>query len=206
MAHAPITRLRPYTPLTGLVGGQTFHSERQYRNALARALGFRSWAARQRLPRRVRTTSDIAALHPSERLARRQALEAVSRMRRDGLSLTRAAERSNTTPAAVVRHAGKALARSPGGRYLAVPDAILRPMSMLSTEGVIEVDIRRSGEATLIGAHWAAVGRLLERGDTSGLRPFARRKVAGHRFETDPAAIEDLGRRGVVSFEDIYRI
>ncbi len=45
MARPPITRAHPYTPQRGRFAGVTFTSERQYRNALARAKGFASWSA-----------------------------------------------------------------------------------------------------------------------------------------------------------------
>lgn len=206
MARLPITRARPYTPASGLVAGQTFHSERQYRNALARVRGYPSWAVRQRAPRVARSAGAVEALRPSERLARRQALEALGYMRREGLSLSRAAARADTTPAAVVRHAGPALTRSSGGRYHATTtDRLYRPLRALTVAGLVEVDAADSGRASVVGAHWAAVGRYLETGDASGLRRFRVRSVGGHRFESDPDVIDRLARAGEFRFEDIYR-
>jgi hypothetical protein len=206
MTRRPITRAAPYTPATGLVPGATFTSERQYRNALARARGFSSWAARQRAPRLTRSTAQVHRLGSSEQLARRQALEALGLMRRDGLSLRRAAARAETTPAAVIRHAGPALARTPGGRYRAAPaDHLFRPLLVLTTSGLVELDISDSAVASVIGSHWSAIGRFLETGDATRLGPFRGRRIGRFVLETDPALIEELGRRGELSFEDIYR-
>ncbi len=206
MARRPITRTRPYTPRSGLVAGQTFASERQYRNAVARARGYASWAARQRAPRLASTGAQIAALRPSERLARRQALEALSLMRREGLSLERAAARANTTPNAVRRHAGPALVLARTGRYRPTPDdQLYRVLSVLTTEGLVELALPTSREASLVGRHWAAIGRFLETGDASRLREFEDQSVGGFVLETDPDVIEELARRGELSFEDIYR-
>ena len=206
MSRPPITRARPWTPGSGHFAGQTFTTERQYRNALARAKGFRSWAAQQRAPRRVATLADIRRLRPTEGLARKQALEAVGLMRREGLSLTRAASRADTTPAAVLRHAAPALVRSPGGRYRPTPaDRLFRPLRALTTEGVVDLDLPDSRVATLIGRHWAAIRRFLDTGNETVLQEFQGQRVGSFILETDPDVIEDLARRGELSFEDIYR-
>jgi len=206
MARRPITRARPYTPASGLVAGTTFTSERQYRNALARARGFVSWAARQRVPRVTLSAADVVRLRPSEQLARHHALEALGLMRRERLTLSRAADRVGTTPAAVVRHAGAALTRTPGGWYRPTPtDRLYRPLVALTVDGELEVDASDSRVASVIGAHWSAIRRYLETGDESPLRPFRRRRISGHRLETDPERITELGRRGELAFEDIYR-
>ena len=207
MARPPITRARPYTPASGLVAGQTFSSERQYRNALARARGYPSWAARQRTPRTIATAAELERLRPSEELARLQAFEAIGYMRRQHLSLTQAADRAGTTPAAVLRHAGAALIRMPGGRYrVSERDSLLRVLPVLTTQGVVILEIRDSREASLVGQHWSLIGQVLNGRNPAVLRPFARRRIQGYRFETDPDRIEELGRRGELRFEDIYRL
>lgn len=49
MATGRITRSNPYTPTSGQFAGQTFYSERSYRDALARAKGFSSYARQREL-------------------------------------------------------------------------------------------------------------------------------------------------------------
>jgi hypothetical protein len=145
-------------------------------------------------------------LRPTEGLARKQALEAVGLMRREGFSLTRAASRADTTPAAVLRHAGAALVRSPGGRYQPTPDdRLFRPLRALTTEGEVELDLPNSRDASLVGRHWAAIGLLLEKSDERTLEGFRGCRVGGFVLETDPDVIEELARRGELRFEDIYR-
>src|SRR5687768_7257612 len=106
MARRPITRANPYTPKSGKVAGHTFTSERQYRNALARAKGFRSWSEQQRQPRSTRARAEF---RPAEHEARRRVLDALSRMRRDGLSLSAAARAAGTTANAMKRYSGPVL-------------------------------------------------------------------------------------------------
>jgi hypothetical protein len=205
MPRPPISRAHPWTPSRGAFAGRTFTSERQYRNALAREKGFRSWAEQQRAPRRIRATGDLAGLHRSEREARRAAFDALSLMRREGLSLRAAAERAGTTPAAVLRHAGPALERE-NGRYRAKRgDRLLRVMAVLGTGGVThEVELRGSRQASLVGEHWAAVKHYLLTGDVSLLAAFDGVVVAGIALETDPEVIDEWERRGELEIDDIY--
>jgi len=194
-----------HRPKRGVLAGQEFSSYRQYRNALARRLGFRSWAEQQRAPRFVGNRAALAALHPREREARRAAFDALTLMRRDGLSLGAAAERAGTTPAAVLRHTGPALELE-RGRYRARPaDRLLRVMRVLGPGGVEhEVEVRGSRAASLVGEHWAAIGVYLQTGDDSRLQALEGKRVAGIWLETDPDAIEEWARRGELEIEDIY--
>jgi hypothetical protein len=65
MARPPITRTNPYTPRSGRLAGQTFTSERQYRNALARLKGFSSWDAERRA-RRPHPALAVIGLHRTQ--------------------------------------------------------------------------------------------------------------------------------------------
>src|SRR3989442_11209742 len=145
MPRAPITQKRPYTPKSGALASQTFHSERQYRNALARRAGYRSWHAQQRVRKNVRNAKQWRALKLPERTARDRALEALVLMRREKMTLTRAAMRATTTRNTVLKYTGMALARRPDGRYVAKrADRLFRRMRILSPDGVTSVSIRGS--------------------------------------------------------------
>ena len=75
----------------------------------------------------------------------------------------------------------------------------------IEPEGLVELDLRDSDQASLVGRHWAAIGRFLETGDETVLQEFRGSQVAGFVLETDPDVIEELARRGELRFEDIYR-
>ena len=77
MARPPITKLRPYTPRSGAFAGRTFHTEREYRNALAKLKGFTSWHEQQRAAKKV-TPKSFGTLKPSQRQARARAIDAFS--------------------------------------------------------------------------------------------------------------------------------
>jgi hypothetical protein len=196
-----------FTPKKGIFAGQTFSSERQYRNALAQRKGYSSWSAWRRAPKSVRGVSDLRKLSSLERETRRAALDALNRMREEGLSLSKAARRAGTTPGAVVRHAGSALDHT-GARYHALPaDRLLRVMTVLGEGGVEhEVVVRGSRVASLVGEHWSAIGHYLKTGDDSRLRQLKGKRVAGIKLETDPDAIDLWERRGELEIEDIYEL
>jgi len=196
-----------HTPRRGAFAGTEFPSYRQYRNALARRRGFRSWADQQRAPRLVRNRGELARLHPEEREARRAALDALALMRREGVSLAQAAERAGTTQAAVLRHAGAALEREHGRYRPRRGDRLLRVMAVLGSDGLVHnVEVRGSRAASLVGEHWAAVGVYLETGDDSRLGALEGKRVAGIWLETDPDTLEWWAHTGELEIEDIYEL
>ncbi len=210
MARPPITRARPYTPTRGAAAGQTFTSERQYRNALARAKGYASLGAQQRANTRITSATQLATMRPDAAETRARALDALSKMRRDGMSISRAARDANTTPNAVRRYAGAALTRKRGRDVARPRDGLYRRMEFLTPDGKIALDVTDSRTASRIGAHWAALKRYAETGDDRALLPFRGRSVrVGKRaypFITDLDVIDELAHRGELSFESIYAV
>ncbi|MBA2469158.1 MAG: hypothetical protein H0V37_07105 [Chloroflexia bacterium] len=209
MARPPITRANPYTPKRGRFVGLTFTSERQYRNALARAKGYDSWSAQQRSRRPAGSPAAIRQLRPAERRARDRALDALQMMRREGLSLTRAAKRAGTTPNAVRRHAGRALEQTGSGGYRAKSyDRMVREMRFLTREGVIVLPVRDSRSASKIAHYMGAVDHYLRTGDDARLRRFRGKGVwVDKRFRpfiTDLDLLDRLANAGEVSFEELY--
>lgn len=137
-------------------------------------------------------------------------VHAVTKMRSHGVSLPAAAKEFGVSPGTVVRLAGSALRRMPNGRYaVRAWDRLLRVLVVLTNEETREIAVRDSRIASLIGEYWAAVQLYLQTGDASGLRQFRGHIVTdadGERFQllTDLDELDRLGRRGVISFEDMY--
>jgi hypothetical protein len=77
-------------------------------------------------------------------------------------------------------------------------------MRMLTTRGTVDLTITRPDTASLIGRHWNAVQHFLDSGESDQLDEFRRRRVQGHRFQTEPKEIERLARIGELDIEDIY--
>lgn len=210
MARAPITRRNPYTPKSGKLAGITFTSERQYRNALAREKGFRSWADQQQQSRKIKDAGDVSKLRPAERDARTRSLNALSDMRTDPkLSLQQAAKSNNTTVNAIKRHAGSALTKTSGGRFRAKKtDRLVRSVRFPTESGSIGLDVKDSRSASRISAYWNAVKKYVETGDASGLRKFRGKVVRvnkrGYPFITDTKVLDRLADAGELVFDDLY--
>lgn len=153
--------------------------------------------------RRVTGPTSYTSLRASEHDARHRALDALARMRH-GQALTTAARDAGTTPGTVHRYAGAALVRE-GRRWTATKtDRIYRRMTVLSTDGRVEVDVRSSAQASRVAAHYNAIDYYLRTGDARPLRRFARVTVGGRRLQTDLDQVERWARAGELSIDDIY--
>lgn len=202
MPRPQITKDHPYTFKSGPFAGQTFHTERSYRNALANAKGFKSWHSQQRQTKKV-TGKAYAGLTPAQKQARGRALEALSHMRQ-GDSLTKAAKQAHTTVNTVIRWTGPAMEHKSGKWTPKATDRLVRRMKVLTTDGVIDLEVRSSKQASAIGGHSAAVKDYLATGSEDGLRKFRGKTVGGHILLTDPEQLIDLASVGELEYEDIY--
>jgi hypothetical protein len=157
-----------------------------------------------------RTTEQYAALSEKFQSAVRRATEALSKMRKDGLSLRAASRESGISPASVTRWAGSALKKAPNGRYVARPgDQLLRVMKIPTPAGQREIGVRGSRQASMIGQYWAALHKYLNTGDTTGLKKFTGKSIKADTgestlFLTDAKELKRLGYAGVLSFESLY--
>jgi hypothetical protein len=146
---------------------------------------------------------------PADPLARERALDALSRMRSEGLSRARAARLAQTTPETVLRYVGTALRRGRNGRYTAKPsDRLSRRMWMLTADGKVEVKIRSSRRASEIAEYMSAVDAYLSMGSADALAKFRDKSIRSggitYAFATDPAVLDRLANAGEVSFERLY--
>jgi hypothetical protein len=160
--------------------------------------------SRQALPVHVRNRADYESLTHREQEARHRAFQVVSRMRRKGLSLSAAAHQVGTTPETVRRHASEALVQE-GRRWRVTPsDRSYQRMSVLSIDGLRDIDVRGSRVRSLAGRHWNAIGRFAATGDVSVLAPFVGRSTGGVLLATDPDLLEEYLRSGDLDIDDIY--
>ena len=74
-------------------------------------------------------------------------------------------------------------------------------MNAVTTEGVVEVPLSSSRQASLVGEHANAIKKFLLTGDDAPLRKFAGVKVGGRELETRPEVLEDLERSGELEYE-----
>jgi hypothetical protein len=203
MARPPITKSRPWTPQAGRFAGQTFRTERAYRDALARAHGFANWGEQQKAPKRV-APKHVKELRKDEREGRTKAFRVLSRVRR-GESRTAAERAEHTTHNTVDRWVGADLTRGPSGRVVATPsDRHSRGMDVLTIDGLQNLDVRSSRQRTLVSRHWNAIRLYRDYGELQPLRDLVGSSVAGHLLECDYDAIDEWARLGELEIEDIY--
>lgn len=139
-----------------------------------------------------------------------QATHVVSKMRTDGDSLSRASREFGLDPQLVLRIAGPALRKRKNGRYVAKPtDKLLRVLAVPTPDGVREVALRNSRQASQLADYWNAVHQYLTTGDSSAIRKFKGKQITATdgskiRFVTDLKELDRLGSAGNLSFESIY--
>jgi hypothetical protein len=157
-----------------------------------------------RAPPRVTGPASYERLRPATREARFRALEAVSRMRTENLSLTAAARAAGTTAATVRRYAAPGLTQH-GRRTVATStDRMYRRMVVLTPDGRREVDVRSSAQASRVAAHWNAMDTYLRTGDSKALHRFANRRIGGLALASIPEQVEAYARTGELAIDDIY--
>jgi hypothetical protein len=129
---------------------------------------------------------------------------------RDGVTLSRAAKEFHLKPTTVIALGRAGLRKRKNGRYVAKKiDQLLRVVNVLTTEGRKEIATRDSRQASLVGAHWAAVQKFLQTGDDSALLKFDKKKIVDARRKrylllTDLKEAERMASAGVLRFESMY--
>lgn len=134
----------------------------------------------------------------------------ISKMRADRVSLREASREFGLDPRVVARLGKSALRKRSNGQYAAKhSDKLLRILAVPTPDGVREVAMRDSLQATQLGRYWAAVQKYLQTGDTTELKKFKRRRIVSAdgkriRLITNPEQLSQLGHAGVLSFESLY--
>jgi lambda repressor-like predicted transcriptional regulator len=134
----------------------------------------------------------------------------ISRMRAEGVSLRKASHEFGVDSRTVVKLGGSALRKRKSGRYAAkASDRLLRVLAIPTSDGIREIALRDSKQASILGQYWDAVQRYLQTGNESSLQTFRGKHLIdanGTRTEllTDPNELNRLGNAGVLSFESLY--
>jgi hypothetical protein len=157
-----------------------------------------------------RTAAQYHALPETSKDTLDRVLNVISRMRNEKLSLKKAALDTGVKPETVKKWAGSALKKNTNGRYLPKSsDQLLRVLKIPSPDGIREIAVRGSRQASLLGEFWTAVERYLQTGDTSRLATFRAKSIKeadGQEIPllTDLAELNRLASAGVLSFESMY--
>lgn len=166
-------------------------------------------------PKRVanrapRSIEDFFAMSERAQDTWTRATHVVAKMRSDKASLPEAAREYGINPRTVARLVRPALKKGANGRYAArAKDSLLRVLVIPTTDGLREIGLRDSRQASQLGEYWAAVQKYLETGNVSALRKIRRKTItdaSGKRFRLlkDVGDLDRLGSAGVLSFESLY--
>lgn len=134
----------------------------------------------------------------------------ISKMRAEGVSLRQASREFEIDPRTVVRLGRPALRKRANGQYKAkASDRLLRVLVVPTREGLREIAVRDSRQASQVAEYWNAVHRYLETGDDSALRKFRRKRITDAKgvrvpLLTDRDELDRLGNAGELSFESLY--
>lgn len=137
--------------------------------------------------------------------AKNRAFHALTRMRRDGLSLGAAAREEGTTPITIRKYLPAVLRRSNTGRWIATKsDHYVRHITLPGPYGPIIVRARESREAQLASAYLNAVAKWARTGKTNALASFHGKKVGGFELVTAGRTLEPLRDAGLIQLDSLY--
>lgn len=141
-----------------------------------------------------------------KRALRQCALAVISRMRRRGESLSKAARTLHTTPRTVQKFIGKQLRRTASGRYFVKEsDRLKRELNVFGPDGYELVSVRSFKQAQLASEHLNAVGRFLRTGDTEWLKPYRGKRIGGVELLANPVRIREFAEADLVKLDGLYR-
>jgi hypothetical protein len=157
-----------------------------------------------------KSADEFFALPEQSQTDYEKSLRVLSKMRTEGLSLKQGTKQADIKLAIVRGIAGRNLKpRSNSSYAVSKTDSLLRVMMMPTSEGMREISLRNSRQASTLGRYSDAVQKYIRTGDASELRKF-RHKIltdaSGVKFSliTEQKELDRLGSAGVLSFEQIY--
>lgn len=139
--------------------------------------------------------------------ARRRALAVLTRMRKRGESLSKAARRQHTTPQTVLKYARRQLKRNNSGHYsIKGRNPFRRDVNVLGHDGYVPVTVHSPRKTHLASAHLIAVYRFLQpTGDARLLKPFVGKRVGGVELLTDPTRLREFAEADALKLDGLYR-
>jgi len=139
-----------------------------------------------------------------------KALRALGKMRKEGVSAKDAAHDSDISPSTLRRWLGNTLRKNGRGRLRAnTGDSFLRPLRVLTPDGLRDILVKGTRRASQISRHWIAVNQLLDATDLHALEKFKGMSIvdaSGNEFPllTLKTEVKRFGAAGVFTFESIY--
>jgi len=160
--------------------------------------------------RRPKTLEEFHAMSIKDQDKWIRATRAISGMRQQEVSLQQASRDVNLTPQFVRSMAGQALKKQKNGRFVARrTDRLLRVLLVPQENGLHDIGLADSRQATLVGKYSNAVDDYLDTGNSSLLRKIRKTVLidaSGKRIRLikDLHVLDRLASAGVLNFESIY--
>lgn len=179
----------------------------QPRRAKRQLVSSRSRRNKQTAPR---TAKQYFAMSRESQELWNRIVQVPAKMRSGEISLPKAAREFGVRPYLVRHLASAAFRKLPNGRYVAkAVDRLLRILPIPSKKGLIEIALRDSRQASLIGEYWNAIDRYLATGDASGVKRFKKIRItdaSGKRVRllTDLDELRRQASAGALRFESLY--
>lgn len=157
-----------------------------------------------------RTLAQYNALPEKVQEAVNKMQQVVTLLRSGRVSLKSAAREIKIDPETVKRLAGSAMRKAPNGRYVARPgDQLLRILKVPTPEGIREIGVRGSKQASTLGKYSAALQAYLRTGNSSELKSFFGKTIRDDSgnvipLMTDLAELKRQAAAGLLSFESLY--
>ncbi len=191
------TNTQPGSPQRSLVNAYEYSSRK--------ATGASAGLSTSQIRGHAKTARGEKGVRELKRVERPKIIDAIRQARSDpSITLDQAARRAGTTEAKVRSGAPGAVTET-DGRWIVKPtDRLTRRMRILTGGQVVEVDVRGSRQASLVGRHWAAIRRYLDLADEAPLRALAGKRVSGYELECDPDEILALAQTGQLNVPSIY--
>jgi hypothetical protein len=164
----------------------------------------------KRSPRKHRPTrrKKLAAVSVKRAITDPRVARALSLMRREGASASKAAQREKMKLATFRKGAGKFLYRSGRGKpwKARTKDQLRFSMTVLTSRGPLEVIVSNSRERKRLSDYNFALRmfRAGEDGAETALKAFEGKKVGGHTLVTDIKLLIELEEAGQLDFEGFY--
>jgi hypothetical protein len=159
---------------------------------------------------RPRTAEQYFALSERSQEIQNRVAHVISEMRAENISLQEASRKFRIDTRTVIRWGSPALRKRANGRYaVKANDRLLRVLKFPTSDGLVEVALRDSRQASELAKYWDALDRYLAIGDPSDLHKFDGKRILdanGNQVVllTDLRQLDLLGNAGVLRFNELY--
>ena len=153
---------------------------------------------------------DLDKLSPKQISKYEDSLEVLQLMRKQKMTLTKAAKTVTISPKTVKRHLGSVIQKRSNRIIAKQNDNLPRKIRMYQNGKEVWIQVRGNKRAAEIARYHGAVGRMLNQGQEDAMKNFENKTIKDskgkmYKFETDLKKLRDIEeRREEPEFFSIY--